>query len=48
MFPTLVRKIELEAQLRQAIVVRVLAALARLRLDLPPLAPGVAVGPVTA
>src|SRR5713226_7179104 len=40
MFPTLVWKIELEAQLREAIGVRVLAALAHLRRDLPPLAPG--------
>src|SRR5258708_28071129 len=40
MFPTLVWKIELEAELREAIVVRVLGALARLRRDLPPLAPG--------
>jgi len=40
MFPTLVWKIELEAQLREAIGDRVLAALAHLRRDLPPLAPG--------
>ena len=40
MFPTLVWKIELEARLREAIGTRVLAALARLRRDLPPLAPG--------
>src|SRR5260370_15378407 len=40
MFPTLVCKIELEAELREAIGVRALAALARLRRDLPPLAPG--------
>ena len=40
MFPTLVWKIELEAELREAIGVRALAALARLRRDLPPLAPG--------
>jgi hypothetical protein len=39
MFPTLVWKIELEAQLREAIGDRVLAALAHLRRDLPPLAP---------
>jgi hypothetical protein len=39
MFPTLVWKIELEAQLREGIGARVLAALARLRRDLPPLAP---------
>jgi hypothetical protein len=35
MFPTLVWKIELEAQLREAIGDRVLAALAHLRRDLP-------------
>jgi hypothetical protein len=40
MFPTLVWKIELEAQLREAIGSRVLAALTHLRRDLPPLAPG--------
>ena len=40
MFPTLVWKIELGAQLREAIGARVLAALAHLRRDLPPLAPG--------
>ena len=40
MFPTLVWKIELEAQLREAIGARVLATLAHLRRDLPPLAPG--------
>jgi len=40
MFPTLVWKIELEAQLREAVGARVLAALAHLRRDLPPLAPG--------
>jgi uncharacterized protein (TIGR02466 family) len=40
MFPTLVWRIELEAQLREAIGNRVLAALAHLRQDLPPLAPG--------
>ncbi len=40
MFPTLVWKIELEAQLRDAIGARVLATLAHLRRDLPPLAPG--------
>lgn len=50
MFPTLVWKIKLEAQLREAIGARVLAALAHLRRDLPPLAPdhGWAVGAVTA
>jgi uncharacterized protein (TIGR02466 family) len=40
MFPTLVWKIQLEAQLREAIGVQALAALARMRRDLPPLAPG--------
>jgi uncharacterized protein (TIGR02466 family) len=40
MFPTLAWKIELEAQLREAIGVRVLAVLADLRRNLPPLAPG--------
>ncbi len=40
MFPTLVWKIELKAQLREAIGARVLAALAHLRRDLPPLSPG--------
>ena len=40
MFPTLVWKIELEAQLREAIGAQALAALARMRRDLPPLAPG--------
>src|SRR5260221_6145513 len=40
MFPTLVWKIELEAPLREAIGARVLTALAHLRRDLPPLAPG--------
>jgi len=40
MFPTLVWKIQLEAQLREAIGAQVLAALARMRRDLPPLAPG--------
>jgi uncharacterized protein (TIGR02466 family) len=39
-FPTLVWKIELEAQLREAICAQALAALARMRRDLPPLAPG--------
>ena len=49
MFPTLVWKIELEAELREAIGVRALAALARLRRDLPAGAEArVAVGPVTA
>ena len=40
MFPTLVWKIELEAQLREAICAQALAALACMRRDLPPLAPG--------
>jgi uncharacterized protein (TIGR02466 family) len=40
MFATLVWKVELEAQLREAICARALAALARMRRDLPPLAPG--------
>src|SRR5580704_9972554 len=39
-FATLVWKLELEAQLREAICAQTLAALARLRRDLPPLAPG--------
>jgi hypothetical protein len=39
-FATLVWKVELEAQLRGAICARALAALARMRRDLPPLAPG--------
>jgi hypothetical protein len=40
MFTTLVWKVQLEAQLREAICAQTLAALARLRRDLPPLAPG--------
>jgi hypothetical protein len=40
MFPTLVWKIQLEAQLREAIDSQVLAAIARMRRGLPPLAPG--------
>jgi len=40
MFPTLVWKIELEAGVREAIGVQALAALARLRRDLPTLEPG--------
>ena len=40
MFPTLVWKIELNPQLRDAIGAQALAALARMRLDLPALAPG--------
>ena len=39
-FPTLVWKIELEAQLREAIRTQAHAALARMRQDLPPLTPG--------
>jgi hypothetical protein len=39
MFPTLVWKIELGAELREAIGARVLAALAHRRRDPPPLAP---------
>src|SRR5271170_894290 len=38
--PTLVWKVELEAQLREAICAQVLAALAHMRRNLPPLAPG--------
>jgi hypothetical protein len=40
MFATLVWKIELEAQLREAIGAQALAAIARMRRDLQPLAPG--------
>src|SRR2546429_7146476 len=40
MFATLVWKIELEAQLRETIGAQALAAIARMRRDLPPLAPG--------
>jgi len=40
MFPTLVWKVELEAQLREAIGAQALAALARMRRDRPPLGPG--------
>jgi uncharacterized protein (TIGR02466 family) len=40
MFPTLVWRIELAAQLRKSINSKILAALARMRRDLPPLAPG--------
>ena len=40
MFATLVWRIELETQLREAIGARALAAIARLRRDLPALAPG--------
>jgi hypothetical protein len=40
MFATLMRKVELEAQLREAICAQALAALARMRRDPPPLAPG--------
>lgn len=40
MFPTLVWKMTLEARLRESIEAKVLASLARMRRDLPPLAPG--------
>ena len=40
MFPTLVWKVELQAQLREAIHARALAALSRMRRELPPLARG--------
>jgi hypothetical protein len=40
MFPTLVWKVELEAQLREAVCAQTFAALARMRRDLPALAPG--------
>lgn len=40
MFPTLVWKIELAESLRETIEMNTLAALARMRRDLPPLAPG--------
>ena len=40
MFPTLVWKIEVAAQLRETIDATVLAALSRMRQDLPPVAPG--------
>jgi uncharacterized protein (TIGR02466 family) len=40
MFPTLVWKVELQPQLRETIDARAIAALSRLRQDLPPLAPG--------
>lgn len=40
MFPTLVWKVELEAQVREAINAKVLAALSRMRADLLPLAAG--------
>ena len=39
MFATLVWKVELEAQLREVICAQALSAIARLRRDLPPLAP---------
>ncbi len=39
MFPTLVWKIELDAELRETIDAQALAALLRMRRDLPPLAP---------
>jgi len=40
MFPTLVWKVELHTQLREEINAKALAALARMRRDQPPLAPG--------
>jgi uncharacterized protein (TIGR02466 family) len=40
MFPTLVWKVQLEAQLRQGIDPKMLAALMRMRKSAPPLAPG--------
>lgn len=40
MFPTLVWKIELQAQLHETIDAKAFAALSRMRRDLPPLAPG--------
>jgi uncharacterized protein (TIGR02466 family) len=40
MFPTLVWKVELEAQLRETIDARALVVLSHLRQELPPLAPG--------
>jgi uncharacterized protein (TIGR02466 family) len=40
MFPTLVWKVQLEPQLRKRIDTRMLAALARMRKDAPPLTPG--------
>lgn len=40
MFPTLVWKIDLGAQLREVIDTKALAAFSRMRRDLPPLAPG--------
>jgi uncharacterized protein (TIGR02466 family) len=40
MFATLVWKVELEAQLREVICAQALGAIARLRRDLPPFAPG--------
>lgn len=40
MFPTLVWKIELQAQLRETIDAEAYAALSRMRRELPPLAPG--------
>jgi uncharacterized protein (TIGR02466 family) len=39
-FPTLVWKVQLEAQLRKAIDAKMLAALVRMRKAAPPLAPG--------
>ena len=40
MFPTLVWKVELRTQLREAINAKAFAALSHMRRDLPPLAPG--------
>lgn len=40
MFPTLVWKVELEAQLRETIDAKASAALSRMRRDFPPVAPG--------
>lgn len=40
MFPTFVWRIEIEAQARRTIEAKVLAALSRVRANLPPLAPG--------
>ena len=40
MFPTLVWKIQLKAEMHEATNPKILAALARMRLDAPPLAPG--------
>jgi len=40
MFPTLVWKLQVEADLRDALAARILEALAAMRRDLPPLEPG--------